>query len=141
MIEKILWICCFSKAVSTQLLLEVRLVMETLSRVQEGKTSLTSLWSNIAADQLEPGNGKLKQPKMDYPRLHPKLLKGEKQPLSRPLISIHPRSSSLPAGAAPFRSCFLTAKEEGSAQHSMWSRAPVLCVSRCFRSGNEQGCL
>lgn len=54
--EKILWICCFSKAVSTQRLLQVCLVVETLSRMQEGKTSLTSLWSNIAADQLETGS-------------------------------------------------------------------------------------
>ncbi|KAI1240337.1 hypothetical protein IHE44_0008754 [Lamprotornis superbus] len=82
------------QAVSTYRLLEVCLVMETLSRVQEGKASLTFLWGNIVAGSWEWGA----QPVLDYPRLHPKLLKGEKQPLSRPFISINPCSSCLPTG-------------------------------------------
>lgn len=37
--------------------------METLSRAQEGKTSLTSVWSDIAADQLETGMGSSNNPR------------------------------------------------------------------------------
>lgn len=107
---------CFSKAVRTHRLLEVCLVMETLSRVQAAKTSLTSLWSDIAADQLETGNGELKEPKVVYPDSIPDCWRGrnslypghlspsmpvpplclQEQPLSG-VVSSQPRRKALPS--------------------------------------------
>lgn len=120
-------------------LLEVCVVMETLSRVQEGKTSLTSLWSNSADGSWKLGMGSSNSLRGIIPGSIPNYRR--ENSLSPGHLSASIPVPPLCLQNSPSRCCFLTAKEEGSAQGSMWSQAPALCNSRCFRPGKEQGCL